>query len=255
MANRRMLGKAISTSIQVNKLCLPARLLFTWMIPHTDDEGRLKGEPAYIKATVVPMTNWSPKKIETYLNEMKDAGLIYYWEQKNEWFIEFVKWAQHQQIRKDRFTPSTLPSFIARDDNHSITTSQPSDNQGAAQANIGEYNAKEVNKSENNTSEYNQNAEIADKSSFKGTFQLINPKDFSPSNAEETAALEVWRDLEAQNPFALSTTYLAAVKRGLPADLFYVYRSEIRQDNTIKNPGAVFKKKVEDYFKAKRSEP
>ena len=44
MAISRMLHKSISHSIQVNRLSPEARLLFTWMIPHADDEGRIKGE-------------------------------------------------------------------------------------------------------------------------------------------------------------------------------------------------------------------
>src|SRR3989338_4580844 len=97
MAKARMLHKSISVSTQVNKLSLPAKLLFTWMIPHTDDEGRMKGEPEYIKAIVVPMVRWTFNKIKTYLNEIKNQGLIYYWEQNNEWFIELVKWNIYQQ--------------------------------------------------------------------------------------------------------------------------------------------------------------
>lgn len=62
MAKARMIHKKISASTQVNRLTLPARLLFSWMIPHADDEGRIKGEPEYIKAVVVPMTRWSFKK-------------------------------------------------------------------------------------------------------------------------------------------------------------------------------------------------
>src|SRR3990167_3598798 len=109
MAKARMLHRSISTSSQVNRLSLPARLLFTWMIPHADDEGRLKGSAEYIKASVVPMTNWTFKRIKSYLEEIKSSGLIHYWQQNNEWFIEFAKWRQYQQIRKDRFEYSNLP--------------------------------------------------------------------------------------------------------------------------------------------------
>lgn len=64
-----MLHKKISVSIQVNNLSLPAKLLFTWLISHADDEGRLKGDILYVKATVVPMTNWSKSKVKSYLEE------------------------------------------------------------------------------------------------------------------------------------------------------------------------------------------
>jgi len=70
MAKARMLHKTISTSSQVNKLSLPARLLFTWAIAHADDDGRLRGDPEYIKATVVPMVRWSFKKVERYFADV-----------------------------------------------------------------------------------------------------------------------------------------------------------------------------------------
>lgn len=238
-----MLHKKISVSAQVNKLSLPARLLFTWMIPHADDEGRLKGDPEFIKATVVPMTKWSFKTVRNYLEELKNQRLIYYWEENQEWFIEFVKWNEHQQIRKDRFEESNLPSFNKKSDDQLSTKSQPDDNQKAPQSNISESNQIEVNKSE-----YNNNELIADKNSSKNRAGVINPKTFDPKSEGELAAKEAWDKLESYNPLAFNTTYLKALQRGLPTNLFYQFVSEIKQDPTIENKGAVFNKKVNDYF-------
>lgn len=145
MAKARMLHKSISTSSQVNGLSLPARLLFTWLIPHTDDEGKLKGNPEYVKALVVPMTNWSFGKITQYLNEIEKARLIYYWEQNSEWFIEFVKWQEHQSIRPDRFKPSNLPSIKVKNDNQISAKRQPIDNQTTPQSNVIESNLMKSN--------------------------------------------------------------------------------------------------------------
>lgn len=161
MAKARMLHKKISVSLQANKLSLPARLLFTWMISHADDEGRLKGNPEYIKAMVVPMTRWSFKLIQKYIEEIKQQGLIYYWQDDNEHYIEFVKWKEYQTIRKDRFIDSNLPSFKGRKDNQNETITQPNDNQITAQSN--EIEDKEI---QFNKSEVNEKA-IADIKSFK----------------------------------------------------------------------------------------
>lgn len=110
MANRRMLSKSISTSVQVNKLsCFQAKLLFTWMIPHADDDGRLKGEPEYVKAIVVPMINWLPNDVQKYLKEMHELGLIHMWEEDGQKFIHFPKWKSHQVLQKDRYHKSTFP--------------------------------------------------------------------------------------------------------------------------------------------------
>ena len=244
MAKARMLHKKISVSVQVNKLTLPAKLLFTWMISHADDEGKLKGDIEFIKAMVVPMTKWSFKKIKGYLMEMKDQELIYYWQENDEWLIEFIKWDEHQTIRKDRLIPSNLPSYPKENDNLVVDTRQPADNQEPAQANGIESNTREFNKSESN--------EIgnADKP-YKGNGVVVSPKEFQPSSEGEVAALEAWEKLDHGHPWAFGTTYLNALRKGLPARMFYQFVSEIQQDNSIKKPGAVFNEKVASYLRTK----
>ena len=54
MANRRMIAKSISVSDETNSISDFAALLFTWLIPHTDDYGVIPGSPGRIKALVVP---------------------------------------------------------------------------------------------------------------------------------------------------------------------------------------------------------
>lgn len=232
--------------MQVNKLSLPAKLLFTWMIAHADDEGRLRGETDYIKATVVPMTRWSFKKVESYLREIENIDLINWWTQKDEKFIEFIKWNEHQSIRPDRFKKSNLPSVLDRDVNQVSTERQPMNNQVSPQSNISESNQIEVNKSEYKDSSVQS---IADKTSFKEAPAIvINPKTYEPQTEDELSAKIAWEKLEPHNPLAFQTTYLKALRRGLPSNLFYQFTSEINQDQTILNKGAVFNKKVDDFF-------
>ena len=51
---RRSLWGSISTSRKVNALSLKAAILYTWSIPHEDDEGFQEGDPKALKHTVVP---------------------------------------------------------------------------------------------------------------------------------------------------------------------------------------------------------
>ena len=242
IAKCRMLHNKISKSIQVDNLPIEARLLFTWMISHADEEGRLKGEPRYVKATVVPLTKWSDKKIKNYLELMRGNKLIYYWETNSEWFVEFIKWTDYQSFRKDRFQKSDLPSFINRNGSQVSTNGQPSDSQKTAQANRNELNEIKVNKSEPNKEK------LADYNSYKGNGDILDPESYEITNNGEAEALRVWNALEPDNPRAFYTTYLTAYKSGLPDACFGTFLSEIEQDSSIKNPGAVFNKKVEDYF-------
>lgn len=91
------------------------------------------------------------------------------------------------------------------------------------------------------------------KNSDRNTIAFENPKTFISSNAEEQAALDAWKELESFNPYAFNTTYLKAARRGLPAHLFYQFVSEIKQSNAEK-PGAVFNKKVADYFESHKKQ-
>jgi len=237
MAIARMIHKKISISLQVNKLSIEEKLLFTWLIPHTDDEGKIKGDPAYVKALVTPYLDWTIIQTKEFLLSLHKIGLIYYWEVGSEWFIEVVKFFEHQQLRKDRIQKSLLPSYKKNSDNQQSTKLQPNVNQLSTQYNVIESNIVESNKSESTFNE---------KIAFQKS--VINPKTYKPINECELAALEAHATLEPHNPLAFQTTYLWAAKSGLPTDLFYSYTSEIKQDATILNKGAIFITKVKEYL-------
>ena len=112
-----------------------------------------------------------------------------------------------------------------------------------------EANISESKEIESNKGEYSFS--IADIKIPKKEY--IDPSNFRPTNAEEVAVLAIFNKLEPENIKAFTTTYLAAYRRGLPWVLFYRFASEIKQDSSIKNPGAVFNKKVEDYFRNKEN--
>lgn len=52
---RRSLWTSISTSKKVNALSAPAVILYTFAIPHFDDEGFMDGDPRIIKSQIVPL--------------------------------------------------------------------------------------------------------------------------------------------------------------------------------------------------------
>lgn len=249
MTKRRMLHAKISVSLQVNKLPEPAQLLFTWMISHADDEGRLKGDAESVRALVVPMKHWSLKRMEGYLNAIKNGGLIYRWQEKNEWFIEFVKWTDHQYIQKDRFKASTLPRYN-KESGHTLDTERiQTGTNSSPQAKVNEVKEIEVKQSEENISENKLPANEPNKGK-----EMTNPKTFQATTEGEVAALETWNQLEHFNPMAFQVTYLTALHKGLPPDKFYQFTSEIKQDPTIKNAGAVFNNKVQAYLEGKEGQ-
>ena len=96
MANRRMISKSISVSEQVNGMTLLARLLFTWMIPHTDDWGRMAGASRTIRALVIPLVDATDAEVEAALSEIESAGLIRRYCNGGSQFLSFPKWEDHQ---------------------------------------------------------------------------------------------------------------------------------------------------------------
>lgn len=98
MAEKRMISKSISISEKVNMLPdVFDMLLFTWIIPHTDDFGRLTGSPAKVKALVVPMLDKSIREIERAIKELHDAGLIIWYQVESDKYIQVINFDDHQQ--------------------------------------------------------------------------------------------------------------------------------------------------------------
>lgn len=103
-----MVSKVISISEKVNSLSLFGRLLYTWMIPHADDFGRLPGSPAKVRALVVPMADETVKEVEAALQEMASIGLTIWYEVDGERFLQINNFEEHQQGLHKR-TKSKFP--------------------------------------------------------------------------------------------------------------------------------------------------
>lgn len=107
MAEKRMLSKVISISKKVN-LRMPdhfSRLLYTWLIPHSDDYGRLTGCPYKIKALVIPMLTETWEEVKQALQNMDDAELIQWYTVDGEQYIQINNFEDHQSGLHKRTTP------------------------------------------------------------------------------------------------------------------------------------------------------
>lgn len=126
MANRRLLSKSISTSFRINKLSEFAQLLFTWMIPHTDDFGRVDGNPEVIKALVMPFSKRKPEDFVKAIKQMEEFGLISWYEESQKIVIEVVNSDEHQSGLLSKRTKSRFPNRTESSKNFSefLGTSQ-----------------------------------------------------------------------------------------------------------------------------------
>lgn len=111
MARGRMISKAISLDEKVDGLSDDtARLLFTWMIPHLDREGRIYGEARVFRSIVAPRRNYSIGKVEKVLTELEKTGLIERYSINGNAYISVPNFEKHQTgLRKDKESPSQIP--------------------------------------------------------------------------------------------------------------------------------------------------
>lgn len=242
MANRRMIPKWLSVSPEFNSVSEFAQLLYLMAQPYSDDFGKEDGEPAVVKALVLPMNKRPVEDFESALKELHNAGMIRWYVIVNQKII-FIPTFEDDQTGLNKRTKSKYPDEPNKNFQEIPRNSQPI-----------EQNLSEPIRTEPKLIKANEPNTVADKyvsgssqPDNTNTIRIVNPKTFVPRNAEETAAKDAWMKLEPLNPYAFVTTYLDAAKKGLPADMFYRFVSEIQQSKAIR-PGAVFNSKVKTYF-------
>jgi len=119
MPEGRMLKKIISTSLKLAKLKSDSgRLLYTWLLPHLDIEGRFSADEKIVKGYVVPRLKMSSSKIKEYLEDMAKNDLIILYEMNGDKFLQLKKFKDFQLLREGRESKSQIPAPIK----DSITT-------------------------------------------------------------------------------------------------------------------------------------
>lgn len=132
MPRRRMIDPQIWRNEKVGSLPDAGRLLFIGIFSQADDDGRLKASPRFLKATIFPYDNdKSEQQIKQLRDQCAELGLIRIYTNSKTEYLDIPGWGEHQQIRKDRYNPSRLPSFEESDNqptpsgNHPSTTDEP----------------------------------------------------------------------------------------------------------------------------------
>lgn len=110
MAEGRMLKKRISQSHKFAALkSNSARLLYLMIIPHLDIKGRLEADPKIIKGLIVPLLNFSQRKIWEYEEDMHRVGLIKLYSSNEQWYLEVTKFGDFQSLRDSHEAKSQCP--------------------------------------------------------------------------------------------------------------------------------------------------
>lgn len=104
-----MISKSISTSKKLAKVSVFEALLFTWLIPHCDDYGRMDGNARIVKGIVMPLREDPVEEIEKALKALHKIGLISRYVVESEEYLEVFKWEEHQTFKTDRARIAKYP--------------------------------------------------------------------------------------------------------------------------------------------------
>lgn len=110
MPEGRMLKKRISDSKKLGKLKSDsARLLYTWILPHLDVEGRYSADPDLIKGHVFPkVKSMTYKKITNLLCELAEVGLIILYKHDGEFYLHLKNFHDYQKIDPNKEARSKI---------------------------------------------------------------------------------------------------------------------------------------------------
>lgn len=111
---RRMLYAKLLTSHNINVLPVATRYLYVGMLVLADDDGRLNADPRYVKGAVFSYDEEiTAKDVEHMLGDLHAAGVLELYEVEGARYAEHPKWKEYQNIRRDMYTPSKIPSSRA----------------------------------------------------------------------------------------------------------------------------------------------
>ena len=115
MAEGRMLSKRVTRSNKIATLSSDtARMIYSWLIPYTDVEGRMEADPRLLKADIAPLLDHiTPEVINSVLQELHYIGLLILYTAGGEvkQYLEITRLGENQKnLRKDREAPSKIPA-------------------------------------------------------------------------------------------------------------------------------------------------
>lgn len=110
MARRRMIDPNFWQSEDVSKLSLTQRLLLIGLFSNADDEGKLRGKPAFVRSIIFPYDDISIADVEEALNQIESIGTIIQYEVSGSQYIKLINWEKFQRVDKPQ--PSLIPDPV-----------------------------------------------------------------------------------------------------------------------------------------------
>jgi hypothetical protein len=103
-ARARLLYHTISTSERIAGLGVKGALLFTWLLAHCDDQGRLAGRAKKVKVVVIPLVeDITEEDVESALAAMEKVRLILRYASGGTSLIQVADWWDFQAGLRVRY--------------------------------------------------------------------------------------------------------------------------------------------------------
>lgn len=110
MARRRMIDPNFWQSEDVAKLNIRQRLLFVGLFSNADDEGKLRGNPAFVRSLIFPYEDISISDIEDDLNIIEKVASLSQYEVEGNKYIKLINWTKFQRVDKPQKSMIPEPS-------------------------------------------------------------------------------------------------------------------------------------------------
>ncbi len=113
MAEGRMLKRKITLSKKFVRLKSDkARLLWLYMLPFTDVDGRLEADAEDIRDEILrkQRKGYSVQKIEECLQDLHRVGLIILYSANSKRYLQFTRFSEEQKLRRDKEAKTTIPA-------------------------------------------------------------------------------------------------------------------------------------------------
>ncbi|WP_052476320.1 hypothetical protein [Cohnella kolymensis] len=117
MARRRMIDPNFWQSEDVSKLTVRQRLLLIGLFSNADDEGKLRGNPAFIRSIIFSYEDFTIQDITDDLNYIEKIGSIEQYIVDESRYIRLVNWFKFQRVDKPQKSVIPNPIIDKRDSN------------------------------------------------------------------------------------------------------------------------------------------
>jgi len=109
MPRIRTIKPEFPQSESMGRISRDARLTFILLWTQADDSGRLRGSSRMLASVLFPYDDDAIKKMDTWLNELRDHRCIIRYEIDDNSYIQICNWLIHQKI--DKPSESKIPPF------------------------------------------------------------------------------------------------------------------------------------------------